>query len=562
MDAKKLEKLREISKDLTLLYVEDDQSIREQMHKFLQKLFKEVSVAGNGEEGLELYSQKGFDLVVSDIAMPTMNGLEMSREIHKIKSDQTIVIVSAYSDSSYLFEAIELGIDNYMVKPIDFDKMVEVLYKASNKLHLKKENEQYKNHLEELVQEQLEKIEYDYITDELTGLSNRIKLTMDLNKNNKSSVALFLLNVDNFSSLNDYFGMEIGDKLLQTISKILEENYRDTFQIYRIGADEFVLADYKEISIDPETFVRQINKEIFAKIIEVENLRTFIQFSIGFSKGVGNEVLKEAEVALKRARLIGKARIGKYEVRNHFEHEQNEILQWIHQIQLGIEENRFVPFFQPIVNNESGEIEKYECLARLHLNGEIIYPGKFIKAAQKGGYITDITRIMIQKSFERFKNISYDFSINITSNDLQDGSFFEFLEEQSSIYKIDTHRVTFEILEGISMQSDIQISRNIQRFKELGYKIAIDDFGMEGSNFSRLLDISVDFIKIDGNFIRNIVSDENSMKITKSIVDFAKNIGAKTIAEFVENEAIQKIVKDLGIDYSQGYYFSEAKENC
>ena len=192
------------------------------------------------------------------------------------------------------------------------------------------------------------------------------------------------------------------------------------------------------------------------------------------------------------------------------------------------------------------------------MGDKIISPVEFLNVAKLTGMTNKITKIMIDKSFKFFSTKSEkEFSINITEDDLRDGYLSDFLHQKLKQDNISPNRVVIEVLEGISANYK---SGNIEQLIELkrnGLKIAIDDFGAQNSNFERVHKLDIDFIKIDGSFIKNIATDPISYKVTKTITDFSKSIGAKIIAEHVHNLETLNIIKKLGIDYSQGFYLSE-----
>ena len=164
---------------------------------------------------------------------------------------------------------------------------------------------------------------------------------------------------------------------------------------------------------------------------------------------------------------------------------------------------------------------------------------------------------MIDKSFQTMANKKYTFSINITEEDLSLNYLVDFLDEKLIQYNINPSRVILEILEGISSDGKKNHILQLKELKEKGFAVAIDDFGTEYSNFERVLDLEIDFLKIDARYIKDIHTNKKSYEITKAIAFFAKNTGIPCIAEFVHNEAVQTIIKELGIEYSQGYLFSE-----
>jgi EAL domain-containing protein (putative c-di-GMP-specific phosphodiesterase class I) len=236
---------------------------------------------------------------------------------------------------------------------------------------------------------------------------------------------------------------------------------------------------------------------------------------------------------------------------------QEDRLFWVNKSLKAVNNSDIESFFQPIVDNKTKKIAKYEVLARLKDGDKYVSPYFFIEPSKEAGILVLITKMIIEKSFKKIANTNLQISINITVYDLEEGYLEEFLEKNLKENNIKSNQITIEILEGIESESSDEHLNQLIRLKEKGFVIAIDDFGTGYSNFQRVYQIQPDFIKIDGIYIKDINENENSLKITKAIINFAKSIGAKTIAEFVENEEIYKKVTELGVDYSQGYYFSK-----
>ena len=219
-----------------------------------------------------------------------------------------------------------------------------------------------------------------------------------------------------------------------------------------------------------------------------------------------------------------------------------------------------VPFFQPLVDSKSGKIVKYECLARIKDGDKVISPFFFIDAAKKLGAITKITRIMIEKSCKVFAGSKMGLSINITKEDLMEEYLLEVLDCTTKKYDIAKEQMTLEILEEISVFGDNKVIEELLKLKKDGYKIALDDFGSENASFSRMLDLKVDILKIDGAFIKNIHTHKNSRLIVEGIIHIAKLFDYAVVAEYVHNEEVLKVINELGIEYSQGYHFSPPLE--
>jgi EAL domain-containing protein (putative c-di-GMP-specific phosphodiesterase class I) len=163
---------------------------------------------------------------------------------------------------------------------------------------------------------------------------------------------------------------------------------------------------------------------------------------------------------------------------------------------------------------------------------------------------------VIDKSFKTFSKNDFDFSINITDQDLSENYLVDYLWAKAKEYNIKPNRVFLEVLENINYQDSHDSSLQFEKLRELGFRLAIDDFGAEASNLSRLLTLKADIIKIDGQFVKNLDSDKDSILIVETVVSLAKKMGVKTVAEFVHNEEIYAVVQELGVDFSQGFYFS------
>jgi diguanylate cyclase (GGDEF)-like protein len=392
------------------------------------------------------------------------------------------------------------------------------------------------------------------LVDPLSGLKNRTALLGDL-ESAEEEITLILLNIDRFSTINDYFGYEIGDELLKAFGKRLE-SISDHNYLYRISGDEFALI------CNTRTFDETLRDYVIEQINKLENFKYSIsghEISVNISAGIAHatytDVYNLAHMALKEAKEQRDKLIIFNDDTALSEKTRNNI--WIFdQIKSAIEEDRIVPYFQGIVDNETRRIVKYESLIRLiEPDGKVLTPFWFLEHAKKTKLYDKLTRIMIAKTFDVFEKLEYEFSLNLTVNDI-------ILDEtRSYIYEIlensvASNRVVFEIVESEGIVNYEEVINFIRYVKQFGCKIAIDDFGSGYSNFSYLSKLDVDYIKIDGSLIKKINSDEDHLLTVESILFFAQKKGIKTIAEYVEDESIFVKVLDLGIDYSQGYLFS------
>lgn len=393
---------------------------------------------------------------------------------------------------------------------------------------------------------------------QLEYLSSNRELLKALKSSKK--VNYFLVNIDNFSSINDTYGFEVGDRVLEELSHFLNMIKPINAKVYRFCSDKFVLLDEQEL--DEEEIV-QISEEIlsfFSQVeIEVDDITLKISLSIGISIGQGLINIVQAEVAMKELRENNRNHYKIFNPLSSFVHKQQQNIYWIHKIKEAVADESIIAFFQPIVNNSTQRIEKYECLARLKDDDEIISPYLFMEAAKVTGNLPYVTRSLIGQSFKKFSGTNYEFSLNITSEDLSLEYLEELLLKNVAKYKINPSRVTLEMLENITTLDEGTIMTQLMSLRMNGFKIAIDDFGSANSNLSRLLEIEPDYLKIDGSFIKNIITDKKSQIIVDAIITICKSSGIKMVAEYVHNEEVQDRIKELGIEYSQGYYFGEPR---
>ena len=389
--------------------------------------------------------------------------------------------------------------------------------------------------------------------DTLTSLYNKNYVEKLLKSKGKKTI--LFLDVNNFSYINTAYGFGIGDNLLVKISKILRNIFPNDV-VSRINSDEFLILFDKKI--DVEKYISKIRDYFYNNSLTIDSINLHISFSYGSAYG-RKSLLKNSALALKQSKEMGQNNLFMFQKsKNKIKNLNKEsFTQLNNQLHKALKEDRVIPFFQGIRDNKTKEIIKFEILARLDINDKIISPVDFIEVASLSGLLPYITRIMIDKSFKKMSQNTYIFSINITEDDLNHNYLIDYLSKKLKQYNISPSRVILEILENISIKHRVSHLIQLKKLKELGFKLAIDDFGAENSNFERILDLDIDFLKIDAQYIKDIYTNKKSYEITKAIVFFANNSNIKTIAEFTHNKKVQKIVEELGISFSQGYYFSE-----
>ncbi|MDA3945754.1 MAG: EAL domain-containing protein [Helicobacteraceae bacterium] len=390
------------------------------------------------------------------------------------------------------------------------------------------------------------------IKDKESGLFNRRKLLNDLLETEAS--CLVLLHIHNYRTIQSYYGQESVSSLLKNIILHLKEEGENP--LYRIAENELALLLPHQEQKNFAALLKRLNA-LHITYNSVD-LHPFIYAGISTINNDGSE-LEKAALALQNA-LDNKLSTPIY-FKEEFDRskEIHNNLLWAGRLKEAINEDRIMPYFQPIYNLATDRIEKFEALVRIEENGKTVMPNHFLESAEKMGRIHEITLMMIKKVYAvAARYPDFTFSINLSFKDIQDIRILDHFVNQCIYFKIRPQQIVFELLETEAIDDLQKGTHFFTELKRAGFAIAIDDFGTGHSNFANLSTMRVDFIKIDGQFIKDITSNSDSLAITKSISEFAKVMGTKTIAEFVKDEGTLQKVRELGIDYAQGFVISQA----
>lgn len=422
-----------------------------------------------------------------------------------------------------------------------------------------------------------EKVAYQASHDSLTGLINRMSFNQKLkelveSEQDNGRVYICFLDLDNFKLVNDAGGHLIGDAMLGEITREIASCITDNDILGRLGGDEFGLILYQS----DLTEVQQICENIIHKVQAHQLHWQDKSFSVGISIGVVpfynnlNEVelLSKADLACYKAKELGKGRM--YITGDNDEQLYNETLQlgYISSIAQVIEQDRFFLAKQRITvtDKQKNSNEHFEILIRYKdEQGNLVPPGLFIPAAEKHGLIILIDKWVIKTLVDNyetyFPNMNTTVSINLSGISLCNQDFIAYVIDVMQSSNIDSKHICFEITETAVISQINQAQEFIHKMKAFGYQFALDDFGSGASSFGYLKSLPVDFLKIDGSLVRNIVTEATDRAIVESINSIAHMMGMQTIAEFVEDEDIRDVLKDIGVDFVQGYGVHKP-ENC
>nr|WP_321267473.1 EAL domain-containing protein [uncultured Sulfurimonas sp.] len=403
-------------------------------------------------------------------------------------------------------------------------------------------------------------LEDSLIHDQLCNIHNRRAFELDLQKITQPH--LLILNIDDFKYTNDIYGNDVGNAILQELAHILKDEFsnRTSTCVYRLGGDEFGILFNKITNKEALKIAKDLEKKISNHDFIVYSFTLHLAVSIVSNSTV--PILENADLALKLLKKDHTKRVLEYSDALNIKTDVKENMKTIKQIKTAIENDKIVPFFQPIVNLKTSKIEKYEALVRLKLeDGTFLPPYKFLTISKKSSLYHFITKTMIEKTLKMAKEFpQYRFSINISMLDIVDKKLVEMLFETLSKNRDAASRLDIELLESENLQDLTVVQDFITRLHLFGSKILIDDFGTGYSNFSYFSDLDIDIIKIDGSIVSEIEKSERKLHMLTSIHKFADGMNMKNVAEFVETKEVAHLLRDIGIEYVQGYYFSPPLE--
>lgn len=391
-----------------------------------------------------------------------------------------------------------------------------------------------------------------------TNLPNRQKLLVDKKTlEHNSEATLIIINIDSFQDTNNFYGHNFGDNFLKVIGNWLSQNLPPVEStLYKFEADIYAIlikVPFNEFNL--KKYLKKISLNITKDRILCDDIEVDTTLSIGAVQANKN-LLKLASIACKEAKK-GRISYFIYDKNSHKDEEYLHNMQMNHILKDALAKDFVTPFFQPIFNLQTLEIEKYETLMRVKKENDDYYlPHEFLHVAKHSKIYAKLSMSLIQKAFETFQLASNSFSINLSYLDMTNIVTTTFIIEKLEEFNVGPW-VIFEILESDGIENYDAVIDFIEKVKSYGAQIAIDDFGSGYSNFERLSELRVDYIKIDGSLIKNIDKNEETKIITKTIVNFAKELGIKTIAEYVHSQSVFECVQELGVDYAQGFYIGK-----
>jgi len=530
-----------------VLVAEDDEVNRELIKDILTSYDYRVIEAVTGKDAVEKARQEVPDLILMDIEMPVMNGLEAIRLImDRPETNRVpIIVLTGLNETEDRIKAFDCGAMDFVAKPFNAHELV--------------------SHVRSYLRFSLLNKKYVLSTlDPDTQTPNRASFREKMPELDKP--LLFMIKLDNMDAISHFYGegtgREIEKNFIDFLSQLeLLQHGVDDFLLYHLGKGLFgVVIENGKAKLDKEK-AKQIGQHLLEHFETHQTYVKEVQYDLEATVAIcfdEEKNLEKSELALNEAVRSSTGVMMVDEVIQDVYHTIGENIIWLKNIKDAVHEHRFLPFFQPILNGSSGKIEKYETLLRMvDEEGHFVAPGQFLFVAKNSKYYPDITKTVTLQAIDVFKDRSEEFSINLSALDIENHSTRDFLMDTLRRSPEIAGRIIFEIVEQEGIKHFEILKEFVKNAKQLGASIAIDDFGSGYSNFRMLLDMDVDYIKVDGSLIRNIHTDAISRSVVETIKTFAEKTSMKIIAEFVENQQIQDTLMEMGIHYFQGYHIGK-----
>ncbi len=407
--------------------------------------------------------------------------------------------------------------------------------------------------------------------DPLTGLFNRRRFDEELERHVSEAQrydlrgALLFMDLDTFKDVNDSRGHHAGDELLFALARLLREQLRATDIVARLGGDEFAV-------LLPHTDMEQA-QVVAADLLDTIRNRTFvaggsplrITASIGMAlfpdqTASAGECLSRADLAMYRAKDEGRDRVCLFTPDGDWQAQIESRISWQQRVREALENDRFVLHAQPILNLADGRISQHELLLRLDGGGgEFVLPGMFLDVAERSGLIQDIDRWVVRQAIRliaehQAAGDDIRLEVNLSGKAFADQELLPMIQRELIAAGVDPGRLILEVTETAAIANVDEAEKFLRTLKALGCGFALDDFGVGFSSFSHLKHLPVDYLKIDGSFIRDLPRSTVDQHLVQAIVGVARGLGKRTIAEFVGDGETLRLLREYGVDFAQGYF--------
>ena len=546
--------------------VVDDSPIELLMTKtLLERLGYKPLTASNGEYALNLIREHSPHVVICDITMPGMSGLELLEATRHFVQPPIFIMATGLDDAEHAVASLQHGAYGYLTKPLKEEPLRQAIQEATlsrqQELDAKQEREKLSK------------------TDSLTGLLNKDAFMRNLAeyarslRKNDNPLAFFFVNLDGLRYVNNTYGQHEGDRVLQHVAAILKQSVRPTDIVARYGGDVFAIA---LTGIDPdyvEAKAQAISSNIEQAKVMLGNREHSLTVTIGVALGYAlmeiEALVNNADLALLLAKENGRNQVYLYHDEDETHRQEfGTLFINLEILKQALKESRFSMHYQPIVHLQEGAPHHYEALIRLRDEaGNVLPPDVFIKVAEKFGLATKIDCMVVTACIRKLAELAHagnsaGLAINLSGKSVGNIELLALIKSELEKTGVDPTRIIFEITETAVFHNLELVQQFVREAKQLGCRFALDDFGVGFSSFYYIKQLDIDYLKIDGSFIRNLRDSANDRVFVQAMVEISRVYGMKVIAEWVENLETMSLLKDMGVNYGQGYHFGKPMPEC
>ncbi|WP_299402731.1 EAL domain-containing protein [Acaryochloris sp. IP29b_bin.148] len=573
-----------------ILMIEDDNGDVEIVRELLDSRHNSFTLKHclTLSSGIDLLNaSQSIDLVLLDLSLSDAEGLETFHRVHKAFPTLPLIVLSGNTDETIALEAMQEGAQDFLVK----GRFNSTLLCRTIQYALERQKQQlelqYKNSTLQALSQQLElanrELERLATVDGLTQVSNRRHFDQAFLSEwqrlcrEELPLSMILCDVDHFKAYNDTYGHQQGDQCLQQIAQaIARATKRPADCVARYGGEEFVVM-LPNTDLIGATHVAEVIREkieILKIPHETSSVSDRVTLSLGVASLIPNEdatpsiLVEAADQALYLAKDHGRNRVSalKRDCSDPSLH-SSHTLQWVSRLRQALEKDYFQLYAQPIQSLDFGNHKQhFEILLRLcDQPGTVYSPGLFLPIAEQYDFMARIDRWVIDHVFAELREIQAilkqdaHFFINLSSSSCKNGELLDYLQKALVHHELQGEQFCFEITESVALKNISTAAELSRALKDMGCQVALDDFGSGLSSFKHLKSIPTDYVKIDGSFVKDMVTDPVAKEIVGAIHRVAKSMGLQTIAEYVESQTILDSVSSVGIDYAQGHYYEQAQ---
>ena len=540
-----------------VVLADDDPSIRLMVRHVLEDENYEIVEAEDGLDAIKAVEKQHPALVLLDAVMPGLDGFTTCQQLKdRGHVDVPVIMLTGLDDDASVERAYEVGAIDYITKPIKWAVLKHRVRSIVKSV---------------MAERKIQRLEY---RDTLTQLPNRLLFNDRLDQaivraeRRRESIALMVVDIDDFKLVNDSFGHEAGDKLIKAVGELLSKSLRRADTVARLGGDEFAIIIENVDGEDDAISIADNLTTILKHNVRLDEQETFTSASVGISMfpddGMdASTLLKNADTAMFRAKEQGRGSFQFYKAEMSVN--AMERLELENSIRQAIDNNEMMIHYQPTIDIHNNEISGVEALLRWqHPEKGMINPEDFLQAAIESGLIVSIGEWMIKTICHQLRvwkdagMENQNISINLAAKQFKDQDLLGIFKLAMEEHQIEGAELTIEVTEKTLISSEGEIEETLNKLHEMGISIAVDDFGIGFASLTNLKDLPIDVVKIDEKFIAGVPENEQDVAVVTAIAGLTRGLKLKLLAEGIENERQLNMLKGLGCQYAQGYYWSKA----